>query len=58
MTLLLPEDHAEPFMYQAQAKLLDLAAYIQPNLRMGFVPGDEEKALHIRTQRKDALANA
>lgn len=58
MTLLLLEYHAEPFMYQAQAKLLDLAAYTQPNLHMVFVPGDGEKALHFRTQGKDVLGNA
>lgn len=58
MTLLLLEYHAKPFMDQAQVKLLDLAAYIQPNLHMDFVPGDEEKALHFRTQGKDVLGNA
>lgn len=57
-TLLLLEHHAEPFMYKAQAKLLHLAAYIQPNLHVGFVPGDEEKALHFRTQGKGVLGNA
>lgn len=45
-------------MYQAQAKLLDLAAYTQPNLHMVFVPGDGEKALHFRTQGEDVLGNA
>lgn len=58
MTLLFLEYHAEPFMYQAEAMLLDLAADIQPNLHTGFVPGGEEKALHFRTQGKDVLGYA